>query len=158
MLGGELGLQIFFELGGLRELVEAAPVFFPACGRELFADLLHQRILDGEGATDRESLLVRALGVGLALDVVVEVPEVVKRCSDLGAEGVGILRGESPAYREGFQKGALGLGRVIGFLRKARYKGLLAIEIDYLHPDFGEEDHAVAASVKYLRGLLTQKR
>jgi 3-oxoisoapionate decarboxylase len=51
-------------------------------------------------------------------------------------------------------KGLVDIAQVLGFLRKARYKGLLAIEIDYLHPDFGEEDRAVAASVKYLRGLL----
>jgi sugar phosphate isomerase/epimerase len=50
-------------------------------------------------------------------------------------------------------KGLVDIGRVLGFLRKAKYKGLLAIEIDYLHPDYGTEDRAVAASVKYLKGL-----
>ena len=34
------------------------------------------------------------------------------------------------------------------------YKGLLAIEVDFLHPDYGDEDRAVAKSVKYLRGIL----
>jgi sugar phosphate isomerase/epimerase len=52
-------------------------------------------------------------------------------------------------------KGLVDIGRVIELLRRARYQGLLAIEVDYLHPDFGEEDRAVAASVKYLRGLLS---
>jgi sugar phosphate isomerase/epimerase len=51
-------------------------------------------------------------------------------------------------------KGLVDLGTVLGFLKKAGYDGLLAIEVDYLHPDYGEEDRAVAASVKYLRGLL----
>jgi sugar phosphate isomerase/epimerase len=51
-------------------------------------------------------------------------------------------------------KGLVDVGRVVGFLKKARYKGLLAIEVDYLHPDYGDEDRAVAASVKYLKGLL----
>jgi sugar phosphate isomerase/epimerase len=51
-------------------------------------------------------------------------------------------------------KGLVNIGKVIAFLRKARYRGLLAIEVDYLHPDFGDEDQAVAASVKYLRGVL----
>jgi sugar phosphate isomerase/epimerase len=55
-------------------------------------------------------------------------------------------------------RGLVDLGRVIGFLRKARYGGLLAIEVDYLHPDYGEEDRAVAASVKYLKGLLAGGR
>jgi sugar phosphate isomerase/epimerase len=51
-------------------------------------------------------------------------------------------------------EGLVDLGRVIGLLRKARYRGLLAIEVDYLDPDYGDEDRAVAASVKYLKGLL----
>jgi sugar phosphate isomerase/epimerase len=55
-------------------------------------------------------------------------------------------------------KGLVDLGKVIGFLKKAHYKGLLAIEVDYLHPEFGDEDGAVAASVKYLKGLLGAKR
>jgi sugar phosphate isomerase/epimerase len=52
-------------------------------------------------------------------------------------------------------KGLVDIAQVLGFLRRAGYRGLLAIEIDYLHPDFGEEDRAVAASVKYLRSFLT---
>jgi sugar phosphate isomerase/epimerase len=51
-------------------------------------------------------------------------------------------------------EGLVDLDRVVGFLRQARYRGLLAIEVDYLDPDYGDEDRAVAASVKYLRGLL----
>jgi len=51
-------------------------------------------------------------------------------------------------------KGLVDIGQILGFLKKVRYQGLLAIEVDYLHPDFGEEDRAVAASVRYLRELL----
>jgi sugar phosphate isomerase/epimerase len=51
-------------------------------------------------------------------------------------------------------QGLVDIGRVVALLRKARYRGLLAIEIDYLDPDHGDEDRAVAASVKYLRRLL----
>jgi sugar phosphate isomerase/epimerase len=51
-------------------------------------------------------------------------------------------------------KGLVDIARVVGLLKKARYQGLLAIEIDYLHPHFGEEDAAVAASVRYLRGVV----
>jgi sugar phosphate isomerase/epimerase len=51
-------------------------------------------------------------------------------------------------------KGLVDIGAVIGFLKKARYKGLLAIEVDYLHPAYVFEDTAVAVSVKYLKGLL----
>jgi sugar phosphate isomerase/epimerase len=52
-------------------------------------------------------------------------------------------------------KGLVDISRVLGFLGKARYRGLLAIEVDYLHPEYGDEDSAVVASVKYLKGLLS---
>jgi sugar phosphate isomerase/epimerase len=55
-------------------------------------------------------------------------------------------------------KGIVDIGRVLALLRKAGYKGLLAIEVDFLHPDHGDEDRAVAASVKYLKGLLATGR
>jgi sugar phosphate isomerase/epimerase len=54
-------------------------------------------------------------------------------------------------------KGLVDIPQVIAVLRKARYRGLLAIEVDYLHPDHGEEDRAVAASVKYLQSLLASR-
>jgi sugar phosphate isomerase/epimerase len=39
-------------------------------------------------------------------------------------------------------------------LKKAKYKGMLAMEIDFLHPDFNnDEDAAVAQSVAYLRKI-----
>lgn len=39
-------------------------------------------------------------------------------------------------------------------LKKANYQGFLAMELDFLHPDFGEEeDAAVAASVRELRRI-----
>jgi len=55
-------------------------------------------------------------------------------------------------------RGLVDIPRVLHFLRKARYRGLLAIEVDFLHPEFGEEDQAVAASVKYLSKLLNMKQ
>ncbi|MSQ96652.1 MAG: sugar phosphate isomerase/epimerase [Gemmataceae bacterium] len=51
-------------------------------------------------------------------------------------------------------EGLVDVGKVLGFLRKARYTGLLAIEVDFLRPDYGDEDRAVAQSVKRLRTLL----
>jgi sugar phosphate isomerase/epimerase len=50
--------------------------------------------------------------------------------------------------------GLVDIAKVIGFLKKARYDGLLAIEVDYLHPGYGEEDRAVAKSVAALRSML----
>lgn len=51
-------------------------------------------------------------------------------------------------------RGLVDIGKVIGFLNEAGYRGMLAVEIDFLHPTFGEEDQAVAESVNYLRSLL----
>ncbi len=50
-------------------------------------------------------------------------------------------------------EGLVDIAAVVELLRTARYRGLLAIEVDFLHPDYGEEDRAVARSVKYLRSL-----
>jgi 3-oxoisoapionate decarboxylase len=50
--------------------------------------------------------------------------------------------------------GLVDIAKVLGFLRKARYDGLLALEIDFLHPDYADEDPAVTQSVKQLRALL----
>ena len=38
----------------------------------------------------------------------------------------------------------------------APYKGLLAIEVDFLHPDYGDEERAVTASLRHLRSLLAR--
>lgn len=46
------------------------------------------------------------------------------------------------------------IAKVIGLLKKAKYDGLLAIEVDYLHPECGDEDRAVGACVKRLRSML----
>jgi sugar phosphate isomerase/epimerase len=51
-------------------------------------------------------------------------------------------------------KGLVDIEGILALLRKHRYQGLLAIEVDYLHPDFGTEDRAVAASVRRLREML----
>jgi sugar phosphate isomerase/epimerase len=51
-------------------------------------------------------------------------------------------------------KGAVDIAGVLRLLREAKYQGLLAIEVDFLHPSYGPEDRAVASSVKYLRSLL----
>jgi sugar phosphate isomerase/epimerase len=52
--------------------------------------------------------------------------------------------------------GLIDIPQVIGFLRKARYNGLLAIEVDYLHPDYKDEDSAVAQSVRFLSKVIAK--
>jgi sugar phosphate isomerase/epimerase len=51
-------------------------------------------------------------------------------------------------------KGLVDIPAVLNLLRQANYQGLLAIEVDFLHPDYGDEDQTVAASVDYLRSLV----
>jgi sugar phosphate isomerase/epimerase len=46
------------------------------------------------------------------------------------------------------------IAKVVGFLKAANYQGLLAIELDYLHPGYKSEDSALATSVKRLREML----
>jgi sugar phosphate isomerase/epimerase len=51
-------------------------------------------------------------------------------------------------------EGLVDIPEVIRILRVARYSGLLAFEIDYLHPDYGDEEPAVAKSLEYLRRVV----
>jgi sugar phosphate isomerase/epimerase len=52
-------------------------------------------------------------------------------------------------------EGLVDVAEVVRLLRQADYRGLLAVEIDYLDPRCGgDEDAAVAASVAYLRRVL----
>jgi sugar phosphate isomerase/epimerase len=52
-------------------------------------------------------------------------------------------------------EGAVDIPEIFRLLTQAGYSGLLALEIDYLHPKYGgDEDRAVTESVAYLRSLL----
>jgi sugar phosphate isomerase/epimerase len=50
-------------------------------------------------------------------------------------------------------EGIVDLKAVVGFLKKAKYRGLLCVEVDFLHPDHGEEDQAVRKSLAYLQKI-----
>ncbi len=51
-------------------------------------------------------------------------------------------------------QGIIDIPEVLRLLGVAGYSGLLAIEIDYLHPQWPGEDAAIEQSVQYLKGLL----
>ena len=52
-------------------------------------------------------------------------------------------------------KGLIDIPEAFRLLREANFDGLLALEIDYLDPAYGEDvDPAVAESIAYMRGLL----
>jgi sugar phosphate isomerase/epimerase len=56
-------------------------------------------------------------------------------------------------------KGLIDIPEALRLLREARFDGLLALEIDYLHPAYGEDaDAAIAESIDYMRGLLSQRK
>jgi sugar phosphate isomerase/epimerase len=52
-------------------------------------------------------------------------------------------------------EGAVEIPRILEILRSVNYDGLLAVEIDYLHPRYKSEDLAVARSVRYLAEQLS---
>ncbi|HEY7303614.1 MAG TPA: sugar phosphate isomerase/epimerase family protein, partial [Bryobacteraceae bacterium] len=53
--------------------------------------------------------------------------------------------------------GVVDNARLIEKLQHAGFSGILAVEIDFLHPDYGNDEHAaVAASVSELRRLVTR--
>jgi sugar phosphate isomerase/epimerase len=53
--------------------------------------------------------------------------------------------------------GVVDNARLVEKLRRAGFKGVLAVEIDFLHPDYGGDEHsAVAASVNELRRLVAE--
>lgn len=51
-------------------------------------------------------------------------------------------------------RGLIDIPRALAALRRAGYAGLLALEIDFLHPDHTPEEAAIADSLAYLRPLL----
>jgi sugar phosphate isomerase/epimerase len=51
-------------------------------------------------------------------------------------------------------RGAIDLPVVFGHLRDAGYDGLLALEIDYLHPGYGDDGTAISDSITHMRHLL----
>ncbi|MCS7166764.1 MAG: sugar phosphate isomerase/epimerase family protein [Gemmatales bacterium] len=53
-------------------------------------------------------------------------------------------------------EGAVEIPKILQILHDAGYQGLLAIEIDFLHPRYKSEDRAVAQSVRYLKEELAR--
>jgi sugar phosphate isomerase/epimerase len=71
---------------------------------------------------------------------------------------IGVWRGDPKEFSfwpsVALGDGIVDLRAVVGFLRKAKYRGLLCVEVDFLHPDHGEEDQAVRKSLAYLRRIV----
>lgn len=53
-------------------------------------------------------------------------------------------------------RGLIDIPRALAALRAAGYAGLLALEIDYLHPAYAGEEEAIAESLAYVRDALVR--
>jgi sugar phosphate isomerase/epimerase len=150
-------------VGMLKGLLPAAQDHGIVLAMENHIDLLAEEMVDLMTTLDSPWLGV-CLDTGNNLrlheDPVVAAEKLAPFARATHVKDIGVRRGNPQEFAfwpsVPLGKGLVDLGRVIGFLKKARYKGLLAIEVDYLHPDHGTEDQAVASSVKYLQGLLAR--
>ena len=51
-------------------------------------------------------------------------------------------------------EGLIDMPRAVAALRKANYQGLLALEVDYIHPSYGSEDNVIPRSLTRMRELV----
>ncbi len=149
-------------LGGmLRKLLPAAEQHGVLLALENHIDLMADEMVDLMDSLDSPWLGV-CLDTGNNLrlfeDPLVVAEKLAPYTRATHIKDLGVLRGDPKEFSfwpsVPLGQGLVDIGRVIALLKKARYKGLLAIEVDYLHPTYGDEDRAVAASVKYLKNLL----
>ena len=150
-------------LGGLlRGLLAAAEDHAVVLALENHIDLTADEMVDLVGSLNSPWLGV-CLDTGNNLRLHEDPVTVAEKLAPLArathVKDIGVRRGDPKEFAfwpsVPLGKGLVDLGRVVELLHKARYRGLLAIEVDYLDPDYGDEDRAVAASVKHLKGLLT---
>ena len=93
-------------------------------------------------------------------DPVQGMDELASRVYATHIKDLKIQKGVSPAEWYFFSSTPVGEGvvdnqKLVTRLAEAGFKGILAVEIDFLHPDYGEdEDQAVAQSVRELQRLL----
>jgi len=149
--------------GMLKKVVPAAQDHGIIMAIENHMDLTADQMVDLIGTLDSPWLGV-CLDTGNNLRLHEDPVAVAAKLAPLARathiKDLGVLRGNPkdfafwPSVPLG--KGLVDLVQVLSLLKKARYKGLLAIEVDYLHPDFGDEDSAVAKSVKYLKSVLAE--
>jgi sugar phosphate isomerase/epimerase len=149
-------------LGGmLKKVLPAAEDHGVVLALENHIDLLADEMVDLITTLDSPWLgvcLDTANNLRLHEDTAVAAEKLAPFARATHVKDVGARRGDPKEFAfwpsVPLGRGLVDLSHVLGCLKKARYKGLLAIEVDYLDPDYGEEDRAVVASVKYLKGLL----
>lgn len=149
----------------LKKVLPAAADHGVVLALENHIDLLADELLDVVTSLDSRWLGV-CLDTGNNLRLFEDPVQVAQKLAPFArathVKDLGVRRGDPREF--GFWpsvplgRGLVDLARVVGFLRKARYHGLLAIEVDFLHPDYPGEDEAVAESVQYLADLLGKGR
>jgi sugar phosphate isomerase/epimerase len=150
------------QLGGmLRKLLPAAEDHGVVLALENHIDLKADEMVDLVHGLDSRWLGV-CLDTGNNLRLHEDPLAVAAKLAPLArathVKDVGVRRGDPKEFAfwpsVPLGAGLVDIPRVVGLLREARYTGLLAIEVDYLDPDHGDEDRAVRTSVKYLKGVL----
>jgi sugar phosphate isomerase/epimerase len=148
-------------VGMLKQLLPAAQDHGVVLAIENHIDLLADELVDIVTTLDSPWLGV-CLDTGNNLRLHEDPAAVAEKLAPLARathiKDIGVRRGNPQEFAfwpsVPLGRGLVDLEHVLACLKKARYKGLLAIEVDYLHPDYDGEDRAVAASVKHLQGLL----
>jgi sugar phosphate isomerase/epimerase len=148
-------------VGMLRKLLPAAEDHGVVLALENHIDLTADEMVDLVGSLDSPWLGV-CLDTGNNLRLHEDPMAVAAKLAPLArathVKDIGVRRGDPKEFAfwpsVPLGAGLVDIPRVMDLLRKAGYTGLLAIEIDYLHPDHGDEDRAVRTSVKYLKSVL----
>jgi sugar phosphate isomerase/epimerase len=146
--------------GALRRVIPAAEDAGVTLAIENHIDLLADEMVELIRAVDSPYLGV-TLDTGNNLRLFEDPVEVCRKLAPYARathiKDIDVWRGDPkefsfwPSVAVG--DGIVDLKAVVGFLKRARYRGLMCVEIDFLHPDHGEEDRAVAKSLAYLRGI-----
>ena len=145
----------------LTRLVVAAQAHDVVMAIENHIDLLADEMVDLLSTIDSPWLgacLDTANNLRLFEDPIVVARALAPWARATHVKDLGVLRGDPkdfsfwPSVPLG--DGLVDVAGVLGFLKQAKYKGLLAVEVDYLHPKYPDEDRAVAKSLQHLRSLL----
>jgi sugar phosphate isomerase/epimerase len=124
-------------------------------------DLLADELVELITTIDSKFLRV-CLDTGNALRMLEDPLDVVAKLAPFAAathiKDVAAHRGDPKTF--GFWPsvplgdGLIDLPKVLENLQRAGYQGLLALEIDYLHPAYGQEEEAIKLSLEYLQTLV----
>lgn len=149
----------------LRRVTDAAERHGITLAVENHIDLLADELVDLIGSVGSPHLgvcLDTANNLRLGEDPLAVVRKLAPFARATHVKNVAPLRGDPHSFAfwpsVPLQDGVVDMRAVLNTLREAGYTGLLALEIDYLHPGYGgNEEKAVRESLAYLRLLLSRQ-